>query len=378
MRIIKALITLFFVGMITVGCTSGNEVATDAEETALTVYTTIYPIQYAVEQIGGDTVKVNAVIPPGGDAHTAELTQKDMTSIAESDAFIYLGAGMEGFAETAAGALASQKVKLIEIGKHDELFHADEEGHTEELHDHEEEEGHIEELHDHEEEEGHTEESHDHEEEEARTEESHDHEGEKDNTEESHDHEEEEAHTEESHDGHYHGDYDPHIWLDPLRMVEVVEIIKDELITLNPEEEAIYNENFETLEANLIALNDQFTEVLGEKENKQILVSHAAFGYWKERYDIEQIAVNGLSTENEPSQKELTEIIDLAKEYNLEYILFEQNSSNRVSKIIQDEIGLKELSIHTLQVLTDEDLNNKEDYISIMKHNLEVLDKATK
>ncbi|RDW17661.1 Mn2+/Zn2+ ABC transporter substrate-binding protein [Oceanobacillus arenosus] len=516
-----------------IGCATANEGSSSADDSKQKVYTTIYPFQYAVERIAGDTVDVETVFPPGADAHTYEPTSKDMTAVADSDLFIYLGAGMEGFAESMANSLANQPVKLLEIGKHEELFSSDG-NHEDEEHEHGEESSdlggtiEIEGLSDH----YHSgdvveltaiynesgEEAHwhwytltsgeeewvtvpdqetnhfegeaigeqqikaallgdDHQviaESEAVIIEVNDHEGEAHEHEESshedendvHDHGEEthnhgnevqgtidisglaaHYHTGDtvrltagfSEDGDYdhwhwytlepgekewapvegqetneyegeatkdglqvkvalfgddeqvvaeseavtlpvvdHGDHDPHIWLDPVRMIEVSQIIKDELIALNPDEEATYNNNFEELKAELTALDEKFTEVLADKKNMHIIVPHAAYGYWNGRYGIEQIAINGLSSSDEPSQRDLTEVIDKAAEYDLDYILYEQNSSNRLSEVIQKEIGAEALTVHNLEVLTDADVKNNEDYISLMEYNLEILDKVTK
>lgn len=459
MRFVKVLITLFFVGMIVVGCAPSDQDSTGAtgdEPKMLSVYTSLYPFQYAVEQIGGDTVAVETVYPPGADAHTYEPTSRDMTAIAESDAFIYLGAGMEGFAESAADALANQDVKLIEIGAHEELFHGhgahehDDHGHADGGNEHGKD-GHENEEHRHEHGEGaheHVDHAHEHEDEAHEHAESapsnesasasaiileglsaHYHTGDaveltaviKEESEHEHWHwytldpgEEEwttvadqgtnsytgEATTNGQQikaalfgDDHeviaesepvtiaiddHTGDHDPHIWIDPLRMIEISEIIKDELIVLNPDEEATYTKNFEALKEELLALDGRYTELLETKKNKHIIVPHAAFGYWEERYGVEQIAVSGLSSSQEPSQKELTEVVDQAGEHNLDYILYEQNSTNRLSEVIQEQIGAKALTIHNLSVLTEEDIKNNEDYISLMDYNLEILDQATK
>lgn len=313
MKAWKAFILLFLI-VLAAGC-SANDGTENTGDSERTVYTSLYPLHFIVEQIAGDTIDVKTVFPPGADAHTYEPSSRDMTAIAESDAFIYLGAGMEAFAETAADSLRSQDVKLIEIGEHEELFMES-------------------------------------------------------------DHDEEHAH--DSHDHHHHGKYDPHIWLDPLRMVEMAEIIKDELVSLYPDDQQRYSENFENLKAELAELDAEYQEVLEEKEDKHIVVSHTSFGYWEKRYGIKQISIHGLSTENEPSQQELTKIIDEIESRNLDYILFEQTGSNRISQIIQEETGLQALTIHTLEVLTEEDIANKEDYISIMRSNLETLDQVTK
>ncbi|SFA90298.1 zinc transport system substrate-binding protein [Lentibacillus halodurans] len=327
MKNYKPLILLLISLFIVAGCaTTKSETNNGAD---LTIYTSIYPIQYAVERIGGDSVDAESVYPPGVDAHTYEPSSKEMASIAEGDAFIYLGAGMEGFAETAAQALDSQDAALVEIGANEELFHMDTNDHD----------------------------THDH--------------GDGDH------HDEEYTHEQEENETHHHHDHNPHIWLDPERMMDMASIIKDKLIELNPESSEQYTKNFNVLKDDLLALDQQFQETLESKENKKILVSHAAYGYWEERYGIEQIAISGLSSSDEPSQKELTNIIDQAEEHNLDYVLFEQNSSDRISEIIQDQVGAQSLQIHNLSVLTEGDIENGEDYLSLMKHNLDILDQAT-
>ncbi|WP_281242169.1 metal ABC transporter solute-binding protein, Zn/Mn family [Sediminibacillus halophilus] len=61
----------------------------------------------------------------------------------------------------------------------------------------------------------------------------------------------------------------------------------------------------------------------------------------------------------------------------MDYVIFEQNVQDKVSKEIQREIDGKALQIHNLAVLTEQDINQGEDYFSLMKQNLEVLKTAT-
>ncbi|MGY0693289.1 metal ABC transporter substrate-binding protein [Virgibacillus sp. FSP13] len=303
------IISFILLSLIIAGCKSSKENSNEG----LTIYTSIYPIQYAVERIGGETVKAKSVYPPGVDAHTYEPTTKVMTSIASSNAFIYLGAGMEGLAESAADALQPEDVQLIELGKHEELFSANDGNKVE-------------------------------------------------------------HHTD---DGHHHGDHNPHIWLDPLRMLDMAKLIKEELIQLNPNKADQYTKNFNELKKDLLALDNSFKKTLKAKRNKKILVSHAAYGYWEERYGIEQLAIKGLTSNDEPSQRDLITIINQAERYKLNYILFEQNTSDRVANIMQQQLDATVLYIHNLSVLTERNIENNDDYLSLMKHNLHVLDQAT-
>ncbi|MTH54430.1 adhesin [Bacillus mangrovi] len=331
------------------GCSADNP-SSEEKNDKLKVYTTIFPLKDFTEKIGGDLVEVESVYPANADAHSFEPTTKTMVKMAESDAFIYTGAGIEGFADKAAETIKNEEAEIVKAADGIELIGAEEHNH--------EEEAHSEEEHNHEEE-AHSEEEHNHEED-AHSEEEHNH--------------EEDAHSEE--EGHTHGDKDPHVWLDPIRSIQMAENIKDALVKKDPEHKEEYEKNFSSLKAELEKLDQEFKSTLTELPKKEILVSHAAYGYWTERYGIEQISVMGLSSSEEPSQKEIKNIIEEAKTHKIQHIIFEQNVSNKISKVVQNEIGAEPLTISNLESVTDEDMKNKEDYFSLMRENLTTLKTA--
>ena len=76
--IIFSVLVLF---SIITGCS--KESADKENEKLLQVYTTVYPLQYFSEQIGGEFVNAKTIYPPGADEHTFEPSQKDMMSLAE-------------------------------------------------------------------------------------------------------------------------------------------------------------------------------------------------------------------------------------------------------------------------------------------------------
>ncbi|WP_186578180.1 metal ABC transporter solute-binding protein, Zn/Mn family [Aquibacillus kalidii] len=307
------LVLILLLLSLSVGCNNQSGNNSDDEPV---IYTSIYPIQYIVERLTGTSVQVETVYPPGTDPHSYEPTAKEMTRQSQADAFFYLGSNLETFTETVAGALEQEDVHLIELGVHEQLFELHQ---TNGL----------------------------------------------------------ELDTHGLHDEHHHGDHDPHIWLDPIRTIKLASFIKEELKELIPVQSQKIDNNYKLLVADLKMLDEKFKQVLAEKEHKELLVSHASLGYWEDRYGIEQIAVNGVSSNSEPSQKDLIHIIETAKNMNLHYMIFEQNVSNSVSKKLQDEIGASTLIIHNLSVLTDEDIKNEQDYLSLMKQNIKVLDQAT-
>jgi zinc transport system substrate-binding protein len=312
-----------------------------ASET-LKIYTTIYPLEDFTKKIGGEHVEVVSVYPPGVDAHTFEPTAKTMVDIANSDAFIYSGAGVEGFVDAAIESLKKEQVKIVKGSENIDLLSLSE-------HAHESEDAHS----DHEGEDGHEGED-SHEGEDAHS----DHEG------------------EDTQSEHNHGDLDPHIWLDPVLSIQLAENILHVLEELKPDAKEELEQNFEKLKHELEELDHQFKEVIEQSKHKEILVSHAAYGYWESRYGIEQISVTGLSPTNEPSQKDLQTIIETAKEHNIKYVIFEQNLSTKIADIVKNEIKAEALTLHNLEAITDEDIQNNEDYFSIMRRNLDTLEKA--
>ncbi|QUG42462.1 zinc ABC transporter substrate-binding protein [Psychrobacillus sp. INOP01] len=319
-----------------------SEEKVENEKQQVQVYTTVYPLQYFAERIGGESVDVSSIYPAGANEHTFEPTQKDMMSLADADLFFYIGLGLEGFVENAKKTLAEEHVKMVAT-----VDAVSEEQLEESVHVHEE---------------ATTEESHDHDHEEASTEESHDHE-----------HEVESAEGHDSHEGHDHGDIDPHIWMSPKISQSLALSIKDSLVEISPEQQETFEKNYEELVNELQTLDADFEEMAQSAKNKTFFVSHAAFGYIANTYDLEQLAVAGLNSQDEPSQKELTKLIDLAEEKNISYILFEQNVSSKLTEVIQREIGADSLVLHNLGVLSKEDIENKETYFTLMNKNLEIL-----
>lgn len=181
---------------------------------------------------------------------------------------------------------------------------------------------------------------------------------------------------EEAHDGHDHGDMDPHVWISPVLSDALAYSIKEALIEVSPENKEQFEVNFEALRDDLLMLDRQFIEMTSAASHKTFFVSHAAFGYLADTYGLEQIAVAGLNSQSEPSQKELAKLVEYARAENIKYVLFEQNVSSKLTDVIRKEIGAESLTLHNLGVLTTEDIKNEEDYFSLMEANLKTLEKA--
>lgn len=305
------ILSLLSIILVLSGCNAKDDTSGEKNDAIIDIFTTVFPLKDFADKIGGKYVEVKTIYPPGTDEHTFEPSQKDIIKMAESDLFFYIGHNLEGFVTKAEPILKQEGVQLTAVGEKVEIQHGNE---------HEDED--------------------------------------------SHDHED---------DGHKHGDMNPHLWIDPIYAMEMAGVIRDSLIKQMPEQQAYFENNYSNLEKQLQELHGQFNTAVENPKTNKIIVSHGAYGYWENRYGIEQISVTGLSGSSEPSQKQLEEIIETAKDNDLKYVIFEQNVSSKLTEIIQNEIGAKPLQLHNLSVLTDKDIENNEDYFSIMSQNAETL-----
>ncbi|MEK3822178.1 metal ABC transporter substrate-binding protein [Cytobacillus sp. FSL W8-0315] len=310
---------LFAIGILVLGgCSQATqeEKNTQADDEKLKIYTTIFPLQNFSEKIGGEFVEVENIVPTGSDAHSFEPTTKTMIKIAEGDAFIYLGTGIEGFADAVISAVKNEDTAIVKASEGTPLIGAQK------------------------------------------------------SPEDEHEVENDEAHAGEE------GEVDPHVWLDPGRSVQLAENIKNALIKIDPSQQDYFEKNFQALKADLETVDSNFESMVNESKNKTFIVAHSAYGYWEDAYGLKQIGISGLSPSAEPSQKQLEEIIKTAENAELDYILFEQNVENRVAEVIKRELGAETLTLHNLESLTEEDIQNNEDYISLMNKNIETLKQA--
>lgn len=303
------LLGIIFLLIATAAC--GNKSA-DKKDGTLNIYTTMYPLEYFTERIGGKHVEVSSIIPPGADAHTYEPSTKKMVEITEGDAFVYNKMESDEFSSSVADTLKEEEVPIVDAAKDVELAHMEE-------------------------------------------------------------HEEEGAHDEEHHE---HGSQDPHIWLDPVLAQKMADNIYNGLVKIKPDAKDDFKKNHAALIKDLKEIDASFKNKVEEAPKNSFIVSHAAYGYWAERYNLEQIAISGLSPSHEPSQHQIENIIQSAKKDKIRYILFEENVNNKVAEMINKEVGAKTLTLHNLETLTKDDIKKDRNYLSIMKENIETLSKA--
>jgi zinc transport system substrate-binding protein len=160
---------------------------------------------------------------------------------------------------------------------------------------------------------------------------------------------------------------DPHVWLDPLRYAQQARHIGDAL-----DRPAQANR----FAARLGKLDADFERGLAHCSRKEIVTSHAAFGYLADRYGLEQIALTGITPEAEPTARDLDRIVREVERSGATTVFFETLVSPRLAETVARETGTKTAVLNPLEGLSQEELDKGEDYFSVMRENLTTLRQA--
>ncbi len=163
---------------------------------------------------------------------------------------------------------------------------------------------------------------------------------------------------------------DPHVWLSPPLVKQIVQRIVDAYRKADPIDAAYFQMNAARISDDLDALDAAYRSGLATCVKKEIITSHAAFGYLASTYGLHQVPIAGLSPDAEPSPKQLADIAAFARKNDVHYIFFESLVSPKLSDTIAGEIGAKTLVLSPIEGLTAEEVAASDDYFSVMKSDL--------
>ncbi|HEX6131100.1 MAG TPA: zinc ABC transporter substrate-binding protein, partial [Actinomycetota bacterium] len=153
----------------------------------------------------------------------------------------------------------------------------------------------------------------------------------------------------------------------------VVDRVAEALGEVDPAGAARYRAAAADADADLAALDEAFRTGLARCESRLLVVSHAAFGYVADAYDLRQEAVAGTSPEAEPDPQRLAELRSLVREEGVTTVFTEPLVSPAVAETLAAETGATTAVLDPLEGLTAERRTAGEDYGSVMRDNLEAL-----
>lgn len=163
---------------------------------------------------------------------------------------------------------------------------------------------------------------------------------------------------------------DPHIWLSPALAQQIAEKITAGLVAADPGREEYYRARANALKAHLDGLDAEYRAGLRNCTQKNIITSHAAFGYLAAEYGFTQVSVAGINPDAEPSPRQLTDITKFAKVHDIRYIFFESLVSPKLAATLAREIGAETLTLNPLEGLSREEIAQGKNYFTEMRKNL--------
>ena len=184
-------------------------------------------------------------------------------------------------------------------------------------------------------------------------------------------------HDHEATDEHDHAkdENDPHFWLDPLRMADLGDALATRLGELHPTEADVYAANAADLREDLEVLDTAYVEGLASCEVDAVVTNHDAFGYL-EKYGLHLESIAGISPDAEPTPAALADLQDAIAEEGITTVFYESLVSPDTAETLARDAGLDTAVLDTVEGLTDATAG--EDYLSLMRANLDALREANR
>ena len=179
-----------------------------------------------------------------------------------------------------------------------------------------------------------------------------------------------------SHDGGA-GSVDPHAWQSVANAEIYVANIRDALIAVDPANAATYRADASAYLARLDALDRDVREAVARipAERRKVISTHDAFGYFASAYDITFVAPQGVSTESEPSARDIATIIAQIRTEKIPAVFLENISDARLMRQIASEIGAAIGGTFFSNSLTNEN-GAAPSYIEMVRHNVRTIASA--
>jgi len=277
------------------------------------VVTSFYPLQFAAQQITGDTLPVTVLTRPGAEPHDLELGPQEVSAMSGARLVVYA----DGFQPAVDDAMAQvDEGKVLDVADAARLTLTASEEH-----------------------EGETADEH-------------------------------AQHTEDAR----HSSSDPHFWLDPQRYAAVAQAIGKRLQSVDPANAAAYAKNTDALVGRLEALDAEFKDGVARCRSKVLVTSHAAFGYLAERYGLEQHGIAGISPDAEPGAAALKEVSDLVRSQGVTTVFQETLVEPHLAQTVASSTGARVATLDPVEGITSASAGK--DYFEVMRSNLAALRKG--
>ena len=281
------------------------------------VVTTIKPLHSLVSSVMKGIGEPSLIIEGTNNPHTFVFKPSHAEMIEEADIIFWIGEDLEAFMEKPLDSLAekAQVISFMELSSIEKLkfreknIFDDHDGHEDEHEGHEDEDDH-----------GHKDDDHDD-----------DHDGHEDEHE-GHDDDHNDAHA------HAHGEFDAHIWLDPVNAKKMVLEIAHELSDLDPNNKVKYEDNANATIKSLDELVDSNKKILSK--DISYVVFHDAYQYFEKRFGVIPAGALTLNPDVLPGAKQIADIQDVINDKGIKCIFSEPQYNPKIIETIGNDMKI--------------------------------------
>ena len=256
------------------------------------VVTTIKPLHSLISSVMDGVGEPSLIIEGTNNPHTFVFKPSHAQMLQEADLIFWIGEDLEAFMEKPLDSLAkdAKKISFMELGSIEKLKFREENV----FDNHDDHDGHEDEH------EGHD-----------------DHAG---------------------HEGHNHGEFDAHIWLDPMNAKEMVHEIAHELGDLDPANKETYEAN---ADKTLKSLDDLIEDVNNSIPNGvSYIVFHDAYQYFEKRFGVSSAGALTLNPDVLPGAKQIADVQDLISDKGIKCIFSEPQYNPKIIETLASDMNI--------------------------------------
>jgi zinc transport system substrate-binding protein len=277
----------------------------------LKVVTSIKPIHSLASYLMDGVGKPDLIVDGYASPHGFSMKPSHAQMLQNADIVFWVGEGMENFLEKPLSSIAkkAEKIELMEIKGLNVLKFR--ERNIFDDHDDHDHDGHAKKKKD----------DHD----------DHDHDG--------HAKKKKDDHDDHGHEGHGHGEYDAHIWLDPINAKAILNEMVEHLIENDPKNEAKYKNNLDKALKNI----DKMTiDVMTELNNSvSSIVFHDAYQYFEKRFNVKILGAFTVNTDVMPGAEQLAEIREIIEHDKVACVFSEPQFNPDIINAVAKDMKIK-------------------------------------
>ena len=290
------------------------------------VVASIKPIHSLASYLMNGVAKPDLIVDGYATPHGFAMKPSHAKMLQNADLIFWVGEDVENFLEKPLGSIAkkAEKIELMQI-KGLQVLKFRERNIFDDHNDH----GHD--NHD-------KKEDHDGHDTHAKKDSHDDHGKKEDNDDHEHDsHAKKDGH--DDHDGHAHGDFDPHIWLDPINAKVILNEMVEHLIENDPKNEAKYKSN---LDEALKDIDKLTIDVMTELSNSvSSIVFHDAYQYFEKRFNVNILGAFTVNTDVMPGAEQLAEIREIIEHDKVACVFSEPQFNPDIIKAVAKDMNIK-------------------------------------